>query len=190
MRKSLWIITLLFGVIVAPNAHADSVTDYTITFTGTAPIPTVGSFEYDNTTQTFNYLTVVWDGVRLDLTSVANNPYIGYGGPTCIGSATRAQASLALLTACGSPPELVWTASGSVTSFTVFEFYIDYPVSPSLSADGHGVMEIYPSSPPFVSEAAAAQGSFTSSVVTPEPSSVALMITGMGFLLVMRKRIA
>jgi hypothetical protein len=48
---------------VAAVANADRLTNYTISFTGTAQVPTAGSFTWDSTDQTFAAFTVTWNGL-------------------------------------------------------------------------------------------------------------------------------
>ena len=61
------IVAALYLVFVLcflpPNAHADSITTGTVNFTVLkgGPTPT-GSFSFDNTTNTFNYFSVIWNG--------------------------------------------------------------------------------------------------------------------------------
>src|ERR1700674_1217155 len=72
MRKSSWIIgAVLIVAIGAPHAHADTITDYAISFTGTGTLPTSGSFAYDTTTNQFTSFTAIWDGLTFDFTSSA-----------------------------------------------------------------------------------------------------------------------
>jgi hypothetical protein len=123
MRKSLGIVPvlLLFAALIAPNAHADTVTDYTITFAlrgtmyGTINASS-GAFTYDDTSSQFTRFTLLWDGILFDLTSGANAPTIDTGGPFgplpgCLTSTSGAAASLSLLTSCSTDPESFWGAA-------------------------------------------------------------------------------
>jgi hypothetical protein len=79
MRKSLWVLPILFLALGAPRAHADVVT-YNIHFTcdpgvSSCLLPTSGTFTYDTTTPKFTNFQVTWDGISIDLASAAN------GGP-------------------------------------------------------------------------------------------------------------
>jgi hypothetical protein len=126
MRKSLWIIALVFAAIGAPNAHAD-VTEYTINFTGGSPNPTSGSFDFDNNPADltpFSDFTVVWEGLTFDLTSAANSAFV-YGVPPCI-SAAGAQAAFQLLTVCADDPSTQWVVSNAMNccDFTEMQFLI------------------------------------------------------------------
>ena len=192
MRKTLWIIPLLFAAISAPNVHADDDTDYTINFTLSPPgtLPTAGSFVYDNTTNTFVSFTVDWDGLVFDLTSSANSPLIISDGPPCISGATGPQATLALMTTCNSAtPAAYWDAvnptpeqSGSNADFTFIAF------GPGVTTE-----EIAISPPGGITGTETGDsglGSFEA-IATPEPGTSGLMLIGIiALVLVMRKRIA
>jgi|SRR5580700_387239 hypothetical protein len=189
MRKSLWIVlTAFFLSMGALSAHADTVTNYTITFTAASGIlPTSGSFTYDSSTPKFSNFLVVWDGLSFDLTSSANTPLIfGPVPPACLGGDSNAAATFQLLTNCG---DLVtgWLGKvGGSPASRIFTF-----VSPTEScifdADCISISAVtVPVGP--ISEALGF-GSFAVAVSTPEPSTVALMLAGIGLLLVMRKRV-
>lgn len=116
MRKSLWIIALVFAAIVAPIAHADLV-DYTISFTGTGPLPTSpANITFDTTTNQFTLFTVTWDGIPFDFASELNgatNTNLD-GVPGCEGS-TKAASFLLSVTvpACLTDFSPGWLASVS-----------------------------------------------------------------------------
>ncbi len=65
MRHQLGISVLLMAAFGAPVAMADLITD-TINFTGNGTIPTDGMFKYDTFANTFNSLTVTFDGQLFD----------------------------------------------------------------------------------------------------------------------------
>jgi hypothetical protein len=71
---------------------------------GPGPLPTSGSFTYDDSTNQFSSFQVVWEGNAFDLTASANSPFIGNSGPACIGGSTGAQATLLLMTVCAGAP--------------------------------------------------------------------------------------
>jgi hypothetical protein len=116
----LSISALLSAVIGAPAAMADVVDQvkYTINFTGTGTLPTAGSFTWDPDTTSFAAFSVTWDGTTFDLTSDANAPFIFPATPPCLGGATGAAGSFALLTgACTpAPPGFVtsWNAGAPI----------------------------------------------------------------------------
>ncbi|HKN61730.1 MAG TPA: PEP-CTERM sorting domain-containing protein [Candidatus Acidoferrales bacterium] len=201
MRKSLWIIlTVLVGVIGAPNAHADACpagnicTDYTINFTtlGGSPSPS-GGFVYDDTTNQFVSFAVMWGGLGFDLTALANSPAIYMGGPACASGATGAQASLALLSAC---------ATAAMPTFWVADNFLPFmdPVGPAFftfeDPGPHPLLAInaellIPSSNTGDDAYGNLTVTATGTTATPEPETGILMLIGIGLLrLVMRKRTA
>jgi PEP-CTERM motif-containing protein len=155
---------LLFAAICTPAVHADTITDGTLTFTvvnSPGPTPT-GSFVFDNTTSVFTGYTIDWDGVVYDFTSAAN--IAGFATATYQPSAYCASAPAAAFTC---PPALPG-------AFSLFFF------------------SLQPSSGTFSDPTAFAGGIYTITetvTTTPEPSSVALMLAGIGFLLAIRKRL-
>ena len=75
MRKSIWVIVaVLLVAIGAPVSHADSTTDYTLSFTLTTggPIATSGgTVIFDNTTGLVSPFVVDWKGVAFDFSAMA-----------------------------------------------------------------------------------------------------------------------
>jgi hypothetical protein len=65
---------------------------------GPMALPTFGGFTYDPANHLFADFSVVWYGVRFDLTSVANSPHMhgDYNIP-CLGGAAGAEATFRLL---------------------------------------------------------------------------------------------
>jgi hypothetical protein len=61
--KSLFCRIIFLMGALAVLASADSLTSYTISFTGSAPIPTAGSFTWDSTVQEFAAFNVTWNGL-------------------------------------------------------------------------------------------------------------------------------
>lgn len=197
MRKSLWISLIVLFAIGAPSARADSYTDYTITFLVVPDYwptsPPTGTFVFDDTTQQFTSFTVVWHGLTFDLTAAANNPTI-YNRDGCSPSLSGADLSLALLTTCVGRPGIagnnaLFSASTAQAPGPAFMEFVAFDIDESFTAGFIG----FSTGPPTIAATRIA-GNFTSSVtgttVTPEPSSIALMLAGIGVLLVMRKRIA
>jgi len=169
MRKSLWIIVaVLFVAIAAPNAHADSSTDGTITFTVSSggPIAT-GSFVFDDTTDTLTSYTVTWDGVLFNLQPLLSSVPVTLTELENSGTWCGVASSATPPDGCFGPGEMTLTT-------------LSYLVANA----GTGVYTI---------NSAVAEGSYvvtaTTVAPTPEPSSVALMLAGIGLLLLMRKRI-
>ena len=179
--KTLGAVTCLVFALsfAAPNVHADTVTNYTINFTGGSPLPTSGSFTYDSTVPAFSNFIVVWDGLTFNLTSSANNPTVVPPLPGCIPAGTGPAESFALLSGCASG---TWAAPPGLGTFAIGippigsccpsppQFSIFSSVGPSFSNDfGSGSYSI-------------------AAVATPEPSSLALMLSGVGLVFGMRKR--
>jgi hypothetical protein len=178
MGKSLWIIAMLFAAIVGPNARAGTITDGTFNFTvtsGGGPTPT-GSFVWDNTTNTFTSFTIQWDGAVFDFsTSGFTLSSLGSSGNWCAASPSD-----------GGAPCIASFFPGGV-------FFLDCSPGGSLECSSGGVQDdgisgSFTSPEPTV----AVQGTYsiTETVATPEPTSVAFMLLGVGFVLVARKRIA
>ena len=177
MRKSLWVIALLFGAIVAPNARADGV-DYTITFTTTSGTPDgTGSFTY--TAGTFSDFIVTWDRATFQFTAVAN----GWTGGTVTGCTSGGGFFSYLTENCGG----TWSASdlvdvgprGRGPEIQGFQFY------------GGGIIATDIRFFSALQPNAQASGTFTTTLVpTPEPGTFGLMLLGLGLVVMPRKRIA
>ncbi len=181
MRKSLWIVPVLFLALGMPLAHADVMTTYDINFTctsgATCILPTSGTFTYDQTTEAFTTFNVVWDGSTINFDSVANaGPHIQGTKLSCLGSATGGAETLLLMTSCPFTTYEPWLApSGGTFAFTV-------------STDGTDYASIRTGS--LSSGDTQSWGNFTVTEVTPEPATCLLMLTGIGVLLLtMRKAI-
>jgi hypothetical protein len=173
MRKSLWIIlAVLIVAIGAPVAYADSFTDGTITFTVSSGGPDAsGSFVIDNATGQFTSFLVNWNGNVYDFgVGLVPPPPVFISGPFPFSG-----------TWCGVGPD-GGTCMGDSSSVTNFGL-----AGPFFVTTGP------PSTGTALSADAIASGSYTVTetvVPTPEPSSVALMFSGIGVLLVTRKRLA
>lgn len=167
MRKSLWIIlTVLVVAIAAPIAHADTV--FTVT----------GSFDDGailSGTATINTMTGLVTAFDLSTTGAfVSGPYTTvdpgqglFNGQYSVSS-TLSNSSIDFLFPSGS---LVGYAGGSLCSLPVNCPYVSFL---TITA-------------PF-GNFALASGSLTPQVTTSEPSSVALMLLGVGLVFVMRKR--
>jgi hypothetical protein len=148
MRKSLWLaLAALSLAVFSPAAHADLITDGTLTFTPTfgSPTPT-GSFVYGDTTNTWTSFTVDWDGVVFDFGAALN------GSKTTLAAFNAISPSW-----CGEAPEepdgTVCTEAGS------FNLGSQVEIGPETPAN-------------FTDETAVAFGSYTvteTAVTVPAP---------------------
>jgi PEP-CTERM motif len=163
MRNSIWVfVAALILAVCAPYAHADSLTDGTYNFTVTAGSPTpTGSFVWDSTTNTWSSWTVDWDGAVYNFGSSSGGAFTLSTLPT---SGTW----------CGAAP-------------SNFSFSCEGQAFFSLGA----VDTILPDAGTFTDSLAGANGTYTVTetpvATTPEPSSLGLLLAGIGLLLLTRK---
>jgi hypothetical protein len=149
-------LSLFIGLVsLAAQATAAPVF-YSITFAGESPLPTSGSFSYDATTQQFSSFLISWTGSTFDLTTSANFPF-NFGG--CDTPAADSADFFAALTgaACGSRE---WSGVRS-NSQLVF------------------ALGVFPN-PPSGNSFAVPSGTFSVTSSVPEPSSLAMLLTGAG----------
>lgn len=168
MRKSFWIfLALLIMAVGAPVAHADTITDGTITFTLTSGSPDPGNatFVFDNTTNTFTSFTGSWAGLGITFittgVTLANLPASGTWCATSENGPGNGPCPSQLPEGIG-----ILMISALPTGFIV---------SHNGSDEGYAASGTY-----TVTEAV---------VSTPEPGSVGLMLLGIGLVFVMRRRI-
>ena len=159
------VLCLIFSLsFAAPNAHADSITDGTFNFTVTIGSPTpTGSFVLDETTNTFTSLTVNWDGAVF-----TNFDLVGFS----LNAAT-----LDDILAGGG-----WCAAGPA------DFNPSCAEPASFGAFGG---ETTPEALTFTNIFAEARGTYRvteTTVGAPEPSSIALVLAGVGLVFAMRRR--
>jgi len=186
MRKSLWIISvlLLFALVEAPNAHADTLTSYTITFSGSGVLPASGSFTYDSTVPAFSDFLVLWDGTTIDLTAAANSPAVlGPVLPTsCVYPFPTPEAADTFALMDGACPSGTW--EGFADEFGLNQIIFLGP-SPCPIVDGALTDCVqFSSHAPGPSSTASGSGSFSiapaaSVVPTPEPATVVLVLLGL-----------
>jgi hypothetical protein len=180
MRYRLGILLLVVSVCGLPTANAAPV-DYKINFTaeeGSAPIS--GSFTYDGAIPTFTNFFVEWEGAFFNLTPSANNPLIS-GVLSCLGGATHAAASFALLSDDCNASAQVWAIKyqdpGHSIIFQIFSGFgimgiIDFQFTSPLTTGAIGTWSI---------EAA----------TVPEPASLTLSLSALlALAFVGRKRLA
>jgi PEP-CTERM motif-containing protein len=162
MRKPLWTIPvlLLFAAIGAPNAHADTL--YTYTFTSYGP------------------------GVNNIVLSWTTEPIIAVTGDTPL---TAGQLTSASLTGTVLYPATILSVdlddSGLGDQETVLSDGI------LLGQDNFAIGD-YSEAGAYISQPAPDEVDVltVSAIQTPEPSTGALMLIGIGIMLLMRKRIA
>jgi PEP-CTERM motif len=161
MRKSLWIIPLLFAAIVAPNAHADT---YSISF-----------LNLDSSSSNLTAPDIQWNGGNLP------DIYVTIAGDSQTPSFT-------LISTGFSPPSLAAEHFGQFellgsTGF-VFRLYDFLPLN-----NDEIVSQSAPLDPLQISLIRGEYlVNFTD---TPEPSTAVLLLAGIGLLgLVMQKRMS
>jgi hypothetical protein len=160
------VLCLIFALcFAAPNAHADSITDGTFNFTVTIGSPTpTGSFVLDETTSTFTSLTVNWDGAVF-----TNFEILGFS----LNAAT-----LDDILAGGG-----WCAAGPA------DFSPSCAEPASFAAFGG---ETTPEALTFTNIFAEARGTYRvteTAVATPEPSSLVIMLSGVGLFAVRKRKV-
>lgn len=183
---------LLCATLVAANAYADTITDYTINFTATSGAAPTGSFAWDSTTDTFQNFVVKWDGETYTFPDVFTSPpqetYAGCGG-------TASVAVFELFAGgCRVAPISFGVNTTAISMFGVTNVFLGgtFPVSAFCSVCTPTVAGL------------AGQGTVGSVVVTtgsgtgggtgggtsvPEPGTAGLMLLGFGLVLGLRKRV-
>jgi hypothetical protein len=163
MRKSLWVLTVLLVAISAPSAYADSAT-FTCLSVPCTPTPTVSVSSITPIT-----ITQTW-GI--------------FSGTYTFGPTAEATDTFTLEDSVGV---------ASIGTFDVVELIMMDATHPA-ATPGLGADEVEYDGQYQSLLGNFADGNVTlssvSSKATPEPSSVALMLAGIGFLLVMRRRLA
>jgi len=173
---------LLIAAFGALPAHASAVyytIDFTITSGSTAP--TSGSFDYDSTlTDSFSNFIVLWDGLTFNLTSAANSPAI-FASNACIGANTGALATFDELT-CST---VTWSAGSDGAD-------VPYPATFALIDSGNFATFVAQAAVDGAPNSVGGSGSLTitGQSTVPEPGTTALMLLGLGCLLLTRKRLA
>ena len=176
MRKTLWIlVAALLVIIAAPNAHADIVTlEVSGTLTGALPGSSClisgctlgGDVVIDNVTGAF---------LSADVTLSGSSPSVG---PFVVAD---------LVVPILSFTELVIRANPATNGTLLVAFATNTPGS--LVGYSGGPIRVVVAQSTCCAWSASEEGALTPVVAAPEPSSVALMLLGVGFVIVMRKRI-
>jgi hypothetical protein len=171
MRKTIWIIALLFAASFAQPVFGDGT--YIIIFTTSGTPDASGSFTY--TAGVFSGFDVTWNDSTFDFTTAANDE----ATTTIVGCPSAGFFAYLSAAGCGDSPSWGGDALEPVTDF-------GFAASPA-TGDCCAV-----AGPPGAGRiSTSVDGSFTiaPATATPEPSSFALMLAGCVFLFVMRKHI-
>jgi hypothetical protein len=174
LKKGALVCMLLVAVWVP--AHADSVTDYTITFTTASGVPTPmsGSFTYDSTNPSFSNFLVVWNGTTIDLTAAANSPFDGAtvnSGTGCSGESATPSYGFMLMSQSLTGCSVGYSWLGVlVQGSSGFDFVANIPGQAGAND------QIYSATTSFTT--IEAFGGFTITA-TPEPTSGALLGCGL-----------
>jgi hypothetical protein len=166
-RKSLWIIlAVLVGAICSPAVMADTI-DGTFSFTVSPGIELdpAASFVFDENTNQFTAFTVDWAGVGFDFTAAANS-YSALS--SCDGDDTFFQ----ILTSPSCSPGRWGALLGPFAANFQFSVPPDTIVQVNEVLNGEGTVE----------ESDGTYTVSTTTVSTPEPSALALTLTGGGLL--------
>jgi hypothetical protein len=186
MCKSLWIISFLFAAIVAPTGlRADDIT-YTVSQrvgagTVTGSIETDGTIGVLGTSNIVNWDLVVTDGsVTYDVLGPlsGNNTKENIGGPAT--SATATEIFFDFNAVDNGSFVSFFNPLTNESGWGLEDGYPGFPISP---ASGEFI-----SAPPSFIDASADTGVQVIATAVPEPSTYALMMIGIGCVMVMRKR--
>jgi hypothetical protein len=163
---------------VAATATAGPI-PYNINFSGGSPNPTAGSFIYDADSPLFTSFIVIWQGISFDLTSSANNAF-SFGACHTVGNdAADAFAYLSNPTCGSGAVNDGWTAfQGIAVGFDSFQFY---------RGSGGDFVRFSGQTPSSQLVSILTTGTF-SITATPEPSSMALLLSGGALFAWTRKR--
>jgi hypothetical protein len=186
MRKSLWIVpaALLFASIGVRTAHADAITQWTLSNVAFSDGSTItGSFDFDATTDTYSAVAITLnDG---SFTYLYGNANVSGASPTLIQATTTGKLD-------GSPEvSLEFADSLATTSLTTVPILDTQNIVPG---DFTFFEFVTPGGTPhaYAGDDILTSGEITSAVSTPEPGSLALTLFGLVLLgvtiLVKRKR--
>ncbi|MGA8221658.1 MAG: hypothetical protein WB780_08385 [Candidatus Acidiferrales bacterium] len=196
MRKSLWVIlTALLVAIGTPNAHADTCPPTDVCTLGTIPFQVLagsptpsGIFLFDGSTNTLVTLQVMWDGITFSETDPLFNVTVtpGTSFPSdcpnltglIVADITR-QSSL--ITRCKNSALNDHESVMDPDATAILTWVINYDSTVSVSITD-SVQIPAPIGDSFA-------GYIDNPIVTPELGTASLMVAGIGFMLVIRKRI-
>lgn len=151
--------------------------NHVVNFTGIAPLPVLGIFNYDANAQQFGNFTVAWNGTLFDLTAAANAPVVGGG---CAGATSSAATGFALMdhSLCDGVFSR-WFGHQDAGSST-FAFYNETLALPAhtgatISATGAGGDGLFP-------VAATGEWTLTPLAPVPEPATLWMLLVGVLFV--------
>ncbi len=173
MRKSLWVmLVVLFMAVCVPCAHADSISTFDVSGTATAvagqscgsSCAFSGTLTIDVTSGTLNAVDITFPGLASFTRLFFSSGFLT--SDWTIYAINTGEDALTLdFTTTNTPGSLVGFTGGSIFDGLVEE----YAAGDDLYLDP--------------------TGSITAPTATPEPSSVALMLFGVGLMFVVRKRL-
>jgi hypothetical protein len=194
MSHKFGIGVLLIAALGAPAAMASPI-HYTLSFSGSPLLPTSGEFTYDPDIPQFSSFLVTWQGINFDLTGSADAPGISSTAPSCIGGATGAAATAALLLGSCNPSSggtAVWEAIlfGNGDSYFTFASDADQAHLPPQTPDPGIAIQAEATGPVFGGAVALNPlGSFSATQTTvsaPEPSSLGIFAAGLVAMVIWR----
>jgi PEP-CTERM motif len=192
MRNSLWIIALLFAVVVAPNAHANNIIDYTINFTSNqGDVASSGTLEYDSTIPSVT-ASIVWEGQTFGFSDA--NLVAGLDGNSSFTGCTGTAEALAFNVLNGCAGTMNWFGDNFNGADYLQLYVIQGAPCGSTLESGYPCYDGF--APPLAGlDVPYSGGTFTLTAVdptpTPEPSTCSFILLGAGMLgLLMRKRLA
>ncbi|HSY33387.1 MAG TPA: PEP-CTERM sorting domain-containing protein [Verrucomicrobiae bacterium] len=176
MRKTLWVITVLalLAAIGAPVAMADSTIDYSITFIATTGSNVTGSYIWDSTTDQITSFTITT--TQFGTINLLANEYPGYETGTALYHLLQSNGGAAYGWGYAwgpSAPPTAWFMQVYNQPYTTTYFYA---ANDSLTSS-------------TTYDSGSSWSSTLSSISTPEPGTFVLLLLGIGFVFVMRKRI-
>ncbi len=185
MRKSLWIVPILFVAIGAPSAHADNVVDISVSLTFSGPLPNCGTLGNSICTETLSSELVYDETTGVVTSSTTSNSSTIPALPLFTFAFVQVEPP-------NSPTLFQWQDtpfrdSISLTFFTPTPspgVYTAPQVFASIQCLTPSCLNGFPTPQNFVSPVS------VTVVPTPEPGTNVLMLAGVGFLLVMLKRVA
>jgi hypothetical protein len=160
---------LIIGTVTT-SAFAGPIV-YNINFTGGPPLPTSGSFTYDDTGREFFNFLVSWSGQTYDLTAAANAPF--FVGNPCGGLAGAAASFSAMVGNYAGGVGVGWIAGNNPSVPRSYFGVVAGPNPPALAFSVNGAP---------VGDAESAVGGWLMIAAVPEPSPVLMTLIAGAFL--------